>query len=69
MIVVNETLAKLWWPDGGAVGKRIKRGFPQDDAPFREIVGIVADVPQEGLDVPGHRPKCTCPPRRNLKTR
>ena len=53
VIVVNETLAKLWWPRGDAVGKRIKRGFPQDEgAPFREIVGIVADVRQEGLDLP-----------------
>ena len=60
VIIVNETLAKLWWPDGGAVGKRIKRGFPQDDAPFREIVGIVADVPQEGLDVPA-RPEIYMP--------
>ncbi len=27
-------------------------GFPQSDTPFREIVGVVGDVAQEGLDLP-----------------
>jgi putative ABC transport system permease protein len=52
VVIVNESFAQKWWPHGGALGKRIKQGFPKDETPFREIVGVVADVRQEGLDVP-----------------
>ena len=51
-MVVNESFAKKWWPRGGALGKSIKQGWPKDQTPFREIVGVVADVRQDGLDVP-----------------
>jgi putative ABC transport system permease protein len=50
VVVINETMARKWWPNESPIGKRIKPGFPQDDAPFREIVGVVGDVPQDGLD-------------------
>ena len=52
VVIVNASMARKWWPNESAVGKRIKQGFPQDDAPFREIVGVVGDVSQEGLDLP-----------------
>jgi putative ABC transport system permease protein len=52
VVVVNETFAKKWWPNGGAVGQRVKQGWPKDQTPFREIVGVVGDVRQDGLDVP-----------------
>ena len=60
VVVVNETFARKWWPNGGALGKRVKQGFPKDQTPFREIVGVVADVRQEGLDVPA-RPEVYLP--------
>jgi putative ABC transport system permease protein len=50
VVVINETMAKKWWPHESPIGKRIKQGFPQDEAPYREIVGVVGDVPQDGLD-------------------
>jgi len=50
VVVINETMAKKWWPNESPIGKRIKQGFPQDTAPYREIVGVVGDVPQDGLD-------------------
>ena len=50
VVVINETMAKKWWPHESPLGKRIKQGFPQSDAPYREIVGVVGDVPQRGLD-------------------
>ncbi len=50
VVVINEKMARKWWPNESPLGKRIKQGFPQNDAPFREIVGVVGDVPQEGLD-------------------
>jgi putative ABC transport system permease protein len=52
VVVINETMAHKWWPNESAIGKRIKQGWPQDNAPYREIVGVVGDVPQEGLDEP-----------------
>lgn len=47
--LVNETLARRWWPDGDAIGARISPQGP--DGPWTTIVGIVADVRQLG---PGH---------------
>ena len=52
VVIVNESFAKKWWPNESPLGKRVKQGFPQDDRPFREIVGVVGDVAQEGLDLP-----------------
>jgi putative ABC transport system permease protein len=52
VVVINETMARKWWPHESPLGKRIKQGFPQNDTPYREIVGVVGDVPQSGLDEP-----------------
>ena len=52
VVIVNETFAKKFWPNGDAVGKSIKQGWPKDPTPFREIVGVVGDVRQDGLDEP-----------------
>ncbi len=48
--VINETLAKRLWPDEDPIGKRLKQGWPEDDHPWREVVGVVADVSLEGID-------------------
>jgi putative ABC transport system permease protein len=50
--IVNETLAKKFWPNGDAVGKRIKQGWPEDKTPWREIVGVVNDVKTDSVDQP-----------------
>ena len=48
--VVSETLAKRYWPDEDAVGKRITFGTDEKGEPsWMTIVGIVADVRQRGL--------------------
>ncbi|HKY27254.1 MAG TPA: ABC transporter permease [Pyrinomonadaceae bacterium] len=47
--IVNETMARQFWPDG-ALGKRFKLGV--EEAPWVNIVGVVADVRQMGMDVP-----------------
>jgi putative ABC transport system permease protein len=47
--VVNETLARHFWPDESAVGKRIKQGYPESQTPWLEIVGVVGDAKQDGL--------------------
>ncbi len=39
--LVDETLARRFWPDGNAVGQEVRLG---DDGPWRRIVGVVASV-------------------------
>ena len=42
--IVNETLAQKHWPNGDAIGKRIRFYGPLEKNPWIEIVGIVKDV-------------------------
>lgn len=48
--VVNETLARRWWPNETAIGHQIKVGGPYQEGGLLEIVGVVADAKQYGLD-------------------
>jgi predicted permease len=41
IVIVNETLARRFWPEQNAIGKRLSQGGP--DHPFWEIVGVVKD--------------------------
>jgi putative ABC transport system permease protein len=41
--VISESMARRFWRAGGAIGARIRLG-PNANAPWSEIVGIVADV-------------------------
>ncbi|MDP8981041.1 MAG: ABC transporter permease [Acidobacteriota bacterium] len=48
VLVINETMARMYWRDGDPVGSRIKLGSgPQ---PWITIVGVVGDVRHFGLD-------------------
>src|SRR6185295_1958144 len=50
--IVNETMARDYWPGENAIGKRFKLGDPNDDIPWISIVGIAGDVRQMGVDEP-----------------
>jgi predicted permease len=50
--IVNETLARRYWPNEDPVGKRIRGGFEGKD--WVPIVGVVSDVKEQGLDLPTH---------------
>jgi putative ABC transport system permease protein len=50
--VVNESFARRFWPNGDAIGHRVKQGFPENTGAWIEIVGVVADVKTSGLDQP-----------------
>jgi predicted permease len=54
--VINETMARLYWPGETVVGRRFKVAPPggRDDGsrPWLSIVGVVADVRQMGADAP-----------------
>ncbi|MEX0891255.1 MAG: FtsX-like permease family protein, partial [Gemmatimonadota bacterium] len=43
VLIVNETLARKHWPDGGAVGALVSFAGP-DEGPWWEIVGVVGDT-------------------------
>jgi predicted permease len=49
--VINERLARQEWSDPQmALGRHLKVGGPYAEGPTLEIIGVVADVSQEGLD-------------------
>jgi predicted permease len=60
--VINETMARRYWPNGNAIGQRIRvpglkltaplEAASADSAGWREIVGVVGDVRNDGLDRP-----------------
>ncbi|MGH9840094.1 MAG: ABC transporter permease [Blastocatellia bacterium] len=50
VIVINEAMAKRYWPNEDPLGKRIKIGLFNTDAPWQTIVGVAQDVKQGGLD-------------------
>lgn len=42
--IINETLARRYWPDGDATGKRIKLGRLDSKTPWMIIIGVVKGV-------------------------
>jgi putative ABC transport system permease protein len=45
--VINQTMAKTFWPDENPIGKFYAHG--SDHGPWHEVVGVVGDVKQWGL--------------------
>jgi len=50
IVIVNETMARRYWPDGNAVGQRLQVSWAHPDA-HPEVVGVVGDVHRNRLDV------------------
>jgi putative ABC transport system permease protein len=51
--VINETMARQYWPGEPALGRRFRFNGPT--APWIEVVGVVADEKHAGLGVPVNR--------------
>jgi predicted permease len=48
VVVISQSMAKQFWPNGDAIGHHLKLSFfPDKD---RQVVGIVGDVKQNGID-------------------
>ena len=48
VVVISQSMAKQFWPNGDAIGHHLKLSFfPDKD---RQVVGIVGDVKQNGLN-------------------
>ena len=60
--LINETMARDYWPGENPLGKRLKRANYEDAPakPWLTIVGIVGDVHQAALDLPA-RPEMYLP--------
>jgi predicted permease len=60
--VINRTMAKRYWPNGGAIGKQVRFPAMTDSPPYSpaapgsdgwmQIIGVVADVRNDGLRNP-----------------
>jgi putative ABC transport system permease protein len=50
--VVNDSLARRFWPNQDPLGKRIKQGGAEDPTSWREVIGVVSDVRQSGIELP-----------------
>jgi putative ABC transport system permease protein len=66
VIIINESMARRFWPNQDPIGRRIKLG-PRDTAEWNTIVGVVKDVRHVGLDADAgfstYQPTAQQPPR------
>jgi putative ABC transport system permease protein len=50
--IIDESMARTFWPHEDAIGKRLKRGGPQSTQPWLTIVGVVRHVRYRTLEEP-----------------
>jgi hypothetical protein len=43
VVIINQTMAKRFWPNESAIGKHIRLDYVPDE-PLREIVGVTGDI-------------------------
>jgi len=48
--IINETMARRFWPNENPIGRRITLGLPRSDNPWMTIVGIAKDLPHRAID-------------------
>jgi putative ABC transport system permease protein len=52
VIIINRHMARHFWTDESAIGKRMKFGRPDADTPWLEVIGVMGDYRQTSLDTP-----------------
>jgi predicted permease len=50
--LVNETMARMYWPGADPIGKRMRMGSGDSRRPWMTVVGIVRDVRHNGVTAP-----------------
>jgi predicted permease len=50
ILIVNDSMARRYFPDQDPIGRRMKTGDAGPNSPWETIVGVVADVKYGGLD-------------------
>ena len=48
--IINETMARRFWPNEEALGQRFKQGAAQSAAPWLTVVGVVGDIRRQSLE-------------------
>jgi putative ABC transport system permease protein len=48
VVVINQTMARVFWPRASAIGHRLRTGGM--DTPLRTIVGVIGDIKNAGID-------------------
>ena len=49
VMIINQTMSDMLFPDGDAVGKRVAFGGTPDEDDWHEVVGVVGDVRYRGV--------------------
>jgi putative ABC transport system permease protein len=49
VVVINETMARMFWPEGNAIGTEVKIGAGSPNDRWITIVGVMADMRAHGL--------------------
>ncbi|HEY7182258.1 MAG TPA: FtsX-like permease family protein, partial [Blastocatellia bacterium] len=47
--IIDERLAREYWPNESPIGKRVRYGVPENNEPWHTIVGVVGAVKNESL--------------------
>ena len=50
VVIVNEELARTYWPDQNPLGKQLRLGAPADKMPWLSVVGVAGNVLSQGPD-------------------
>jgi putative ABC transport system permease protein len=50
VVIINESLARLYWPGRDPIGKRFRFDDPNYKQPWQTVVGVVGDVHDQGLE-------------------
>ena len=49
VVLINETLARRYWPGEDPVGRRLAWGNPNNHGPWMRVIGVIGDIKQTGL--------------------
>jgi len=44
VVIVNERMARMFWPNEGSIGRRLKPGGPKSDYPWLTVIGVVGST-------------------------
>jgi putative ABC transport system permease protein len=50
VVIIDDNMARTYWPDGNPIGRRLKLGDVNSDDPWKTIVGVVRSVKQYALE-------------------
>src|SRR5262245_74341 len=50
VVIINETLARRFFPNENPIGQQIKNGSEKRRSPWMRVVGVVGDIKHVGLD-------------------